>query len=114
MALGAVAIALSSANAREHSSWQDAAEREGERYGVEREYVRAGMQGESFGNVASGRSWVDWLVILGTTALFVALAAMASLPRMEINLGWALILAAAMLTLLTTCAVALWRTTRFR
>ena len=47
MALGAVAIALSSATEREHSSWQDAAEREGERYGVEDEYVRAGMEGTS-------------------------------------------------------------------
>ncbi len=45
MALGAVAIALSSATEREHSRWQDAAAREGRRYGVEEEYVRAGMEG---------------------------------------------------------------------
>ena len=49
MAAGAVAIALSSATEREHSSWRDAAHREGERYGVEHEYVRAGMEGKSFG-----------------------------------------------------------------
>ncbi len=48
MALGAVAIALSSATEREHSSWQDAADREGRRYGVEDEYVRAGMEGRAF------------------------------------------------------------------
>src|SRR6202162_2483751 len=46
MALGAVAIALSSATEREHSRWQDAADREGQRYGVEGEYVRARMQGK--------------------------------------------------------------------
>src|SRR6202043_485182 len=45
MAMGAVAIALSSATEREHSSWQDAADREGQRYGVENEYVRAGLEG---------------------------------------------------------------------
>ena len=45
MALGAVAIALSSATEREHSSWQDAAHREGRRYRVEDEYVQAGMEG---------------------------------------------------------------------
>lgn len=114
MALGAVAIALSSANAREHASWQDAADREGQRYGVEGEYVRAGMEGESFGNDSSARSPLDWLLILGTTALFVLLATVARLPRMEISVGWALVLAAAMIILLSSCAIALWRTTRFR
>jgi hypothetical protein len=114
MALGAVAIALSSATEREHASWQDAADREGERYGVESEYVRAGMEGKSFRNDSSGRSLLDWLLILGTTALFVVLGTMARLPRMEIGLGWASILAAAMLVLLSSCAISLWRTTRFR
>ena len=114
MALGAVAIALSSATEREHSSWQDAADREGQRYGVEVEYVRAGMEGKSFRNDSSARSLLDWLLILGTTALFVVLATMARLPQMEIGLGWALILAAAMLVLLSSCAISLWRTTRFR
>src|SRR5450432_784693 len=40
MALGAIAIALSSATEREHSSWQDAADRESQRYGIEENYVR--------------------------------------------------------------------------
>jgi hypothetical protein len=114
MALGAVAIALSSATEREHSSWQDAADREGHRYGVESEYVRAGMEGKSHGIDSSARSLLDWVLILGTTALFVVLATMARLPRMEISLGWALVLAAAMLVLLSSCAISLWRTTRFR
>ena len=114
MALGAVAIALSSANAREHSSWQDAADREGQRYGVEGEYVRAGMEGRAHGSTATGRTAIDWVLILGTSGLFVALAAMASLPHMEIGMGWAIALTLAMLTLLATCGIALWRTTRFR
>jgi drug/metabolite transporter (DMT)-like permease len=114
MALGALAIALSSATDREHSSWRDAANREGQRYGVHQEYVRAGMEGESFGNVATTRSALDWLLILGTTAMFVVLASMARFPHMEISRGWAVILVAAMLVLLSTCATSLWRTTRFR
>jgi hypothetical protein len=116
MALGAVAIALSSATEREHSSWQDAADREGQRYGVEGEYVRAGMEGrEMEGKVhTSGRSILDWLLILGTTGLFVALATMAKLPHMDIALGWGAALTVAMLALLATCGIALWRTTRFR
>ena len=102
MALGAVAIALSSASAREHSSWRDAADREGQRYGVEDEYVRAGMEGRAM------------LLILVTTGLFSVLALIAKLPHIDIAFGWAIALTVAMLALLATCGIALWRTTRFR
>jgi hypothetical protein len=114
MALGAVAIALSSATDREHASWQDAAEREGQRYGVESEYVRAGMEGRAHGSTATGRTILDWLLILVTTGLFGVLAVMAKLPHIDIALGWAVALTVAMLALLATCGIALWRTTRFR
>ena len=116
MALGAVAIALSSATEREHSRWQDAADREGQRYGVEGEYVRAGMEGREMEGRprATARSILDWILILGTTGLFIALATMAQLPHMDIGLGWAGLLTLAMLALLATCGIALWRTTRFR
>jgi len=114
MAAGAVAIALSSATEREYSSWRDAAQREGDRYGVEDEYVRAGMEGKSFGASTHGRSFIDWLLILGTTALFIVLASISRLPRMEINMAWAIALTVAMLALLAVGGIALWRTTRFR
>jgi len=124
MALGAVAIALSSATAREHASWQDAADREGQRYGVEGEYVRAGMEGRATPSAEiqgrglpadpNARTLLDWLLILVTTGLFATLAVMARLPHIDIALGWAIALTMAMLALLATCAAALWRTTRFR
>jgi drug/metabolite transporter (DMT)-like permease len=114
MALGAVAIALSSATEREHSSWRDAAHREVERYRVEREYVRAGMEGRDFGSVRVSRSLLDWLLILGTTVLFVILASMARLPKIDFSGAWAMAITAAMLALVATGGVALWRTTRFR
>ena len=114
MALGALAIALSSATAREHSAWQDAADREGERYGVEGEYVRAGMEGREHGSGASARTIVDWILILGTTGLFGVLAVIAKFPHMDISIGWGIALTVAMLSLLATCGIALWRTTRFR
>jgi drug/metabolite transporter (DMT)-like permease len=124
MALGAVAIALSSATEREHSSWQDAADREGQRYGIKDEYVRAGMEGrdmkveplqdEASGASPSGRTVLDWLLILVTTGLFAALAVLAKFPHVDVALGWASALTIAMLALLATCGIALWRTTRFR
>ena len=114
MALGAVAIALSSAAEREHSSWQEAADREGQRYRVENEYVRAGMEGREHGSVSNSRTLLDWLLILGTTAMFVALATIARLPSVEIGGTWAVALTLTMLLLMAACGIALWRTTRFR
>ncbi len=63
---------------------------------------------------ATTRSILDWALILGTTALFIALATMARLPRIDIGLGSAVVLTLGMLALLATCGIALWRTTRFR
>ncbi|MBZ5657514.1 MAG: GRP family sugar transporter [Acidobacteriia bacterium] len=114
MALGAAAIASSSATSSEHASWQDAAEREGQRYGIEDAYIRASMEGRESTTAATRRTFLDWFLIGGTTTIFLALAAIARMPAMDINLGWAAVLLAAMLGLLTTCAIALWRTTRFR
>jgi drug/metabolite transporter (DMT)-like permease len=114
MALGAVAIALSSATEREHTSWQDAAEREGRRYGVEGKYLHAGMQGHAYEEAPSRRSAFDWLLIVGTTGLFLALATLARLPHFNISSGWAIVLLVLMLGLLVTCGAYLWRTTEFR
>ena len=113
-ALGAVAIALSSATEREHSSWQDAAEREGQRYGIEGGYVRAGMEGREYEAGPSRRTWVDWVLIVGASGVFVVLAGVARVPRMEIHLGWAAAVTAAMLALLVSCGTVLWCTTRFK
>jgi drug/metabolite transporter (DMT)-like permease len=114
MALGALAISLSSATEREHSSWQDAAEREGRRYGVEGNYIRAGLEGHAHQPPPTRRSLVDWLLVAGTTALFVVFAAMAKLPHVNASPAWAVALAIAMLVLLANCGFNLWRTTRFR
>src|ERR1700758_374016 len=83
MAAGAVAIALSSATEGEHSSWQDAAGSESRRYNVEPEYVQAGIEGRSYGATPSSRTFLDWLLMLTTTAIFIALASVAQFPRVE-------------------------------
>jgi EamA-like transporter family len=113
MALGAAAIALSSATGREHSCWQDAAEREGKLYGVEGGYVRANMEGRPFQVGSSRRTLLDWLLVCGVTAIFGAVAAIARFPRIDVDWGWAAAVSAAMLVLLAGCGIALWRTTRF-
>jgi hypothetical protein len=104
---------MSSATGREHSRWQEAAEREGKRYGIDGGYVKAGMEGRAFEAGSGRRSLVDWLLVGGVTAIFVALAAIARLPRLDIDFRWAAAVAGAMLLLLVGCGIALWRTTRF-
>jgi drug/metabolite transporter (DMT)-like permease len=113
MALGALAIALSSATGREHSQWQDAAERERRRYRLNAAYVRASMEGKELNPGHMCRTFMDWILIYGTTAIFVALGASARLPDVHINLGWAAAVSVTMLSLLFLCGIVLWRTTGF-
>jgi hypothetical protein len=113
MGLGALAIALSSASEREHSPWRDAAEREGQRYGVEQGYVRAGMEGREFEGGGKRRTLIDCMLIAGTTAVFMVLAVVARLPRLDMHLTLAAELAAAMLVLLVSSGITLWPTIGF-
>jgi hypothetical protein len=114
MGLGALAIALSSASEREHSSWRDAAQRESQRYGVEDGYVRAGLEGREFEAGGKRRTLIDGILIAATSAVFIASAAVARVPRMDMHLTWAAALVAAMLVLLVGCGISLGRTTGFR
>jgi hypothetical protein len=71
------------------------------------------MEGRGFEAGSSHRNLLDWLLLCGVTAIFVALAALARLPRLDIDLRWAAAVSLAMLALLLGCGIALWRTTRF-
>jgi uncharacterized membrane protein len=113
MTIGAVAIALSSATKQEHLQWQDAAEREGKRYGIEESYVRAGIEGKEFEGGENRRTLLDWLLVGGVVAIFLALAVMARLPHVDVSWQWAATITLAMFGLLGGCVVALWRITRF-
>ncbi|HEX6629058.1 MAG TPA: EamA family transporter [Gemmatimonadaceae bacterium] len=114
MALGAGIIALSSVDRREHSRWQEAAAREGERYGVRAEYTQARIAGES-GTIGATRrrSALDWIVVGVATAIIIAFGVVARPPQISINLGWALALIVATVAMLVSAASGLWRATRF-
>ncbi len=113
MAAGAVAIASSSTSESEYGSWQKAAQREIERYGLDPEYVRTRMEGRDLHASGTRRTWVDWLLIAGATALFTWFGAMAHIPAMEIQIEWLVALSLAMLLILLASGLALWRITRF-
>src|SRR6202158_2498176 len=60
MMLGVGAIALSSATATEQAQWKEAALRESERYGMDKEHVKARMRGmQAAGESRSSRSLLD-------------------------------------------------------
>src|SRR6059036_3426191 len=113
MALGAVAIALASATGAEHRRWQEAATREGDRYGIDPAYVRAALAGESASVSPSRRSWVDWALVGGATATIAGFGMVARVPQLTLGWGWVAGLTAAMLALLAGTGWLLWRTTRF-
>jgi drug/metabolite transporter (DMT)-like permease len=112
MALGAAAIALSYAPDAEQTSWREAAAREIERYGIDPEYVRARMLGENTG-ANTRRTPLDWILLAGTVAVFLAVGSFARRPEIAVDWTWVAVLGIASLALLVVCGVALWRTTRF-
>ncbi len=114
MMLGVGAIALSSATGKEQQHWKEAAQREGERYGVAADYVAARFEGrQAAGESLPRRSALDWLLVAAASAVLVVFAAMARVPQFSFRWGPALALASALLLLLFLCGRKLWRTTRF-
>jgi len=113
MALGAVAIALASATGAEHRHWQEAAAREGARYGIDPAYVRAALAGESSSASPSRRTWLDWTLVGGATATFIGFGVVARVPQLTLGWGWVAGLTVAILALLAGTGWLLWRTTRF-
>ena len=59
------------------------------------------------------RTWLDYLLVIAATTIFITLAVLARAPNMALNWPALLALAAAMLIFLFACGLALWRTTRF-
>ena len=114
MALGAAAIALASATGSEHQRWREAAAREGERYGIDPAYVSAALAGEGTGTASPGgrRNWLDWTLVAGATAVFIAFGAIARVPTLTIQWGWVAGLTITMVALLLGSGILLWRTTR--
>jgi drug/metabolite transporter (DMT)-like permease len=112
MAIGAGVIALSSVTHSEHERWRKRASAEGERYGVDPEYTAAAVAGKGTAR-AHQRTWVDWLIVAGATAVLIAFASVARAPQIAVHWGWVGVLAIAMFALLAACGIALWKTTRF-
>ncbi|MDP9050506.1 MAG: GRP family sugar transporter [Acidobacteriota bacterium] len=113
MALGALAISASSASEGEYASSRQAARRETALYGIDPAYVSARMEGRDVSAGEVRRTWMDWLLIAAATLIFVGLGALARVPKMEIQTGWLELFAVALIAILVTGGVVLWRVTKF-
>lgn len=113
MVLGAASVALSSATKSEYRSWQEAAQRESERYQVDIEYVASRMEGRDTGAPTARRTWVDYLVVAVAIAAFAALASIAQIPAIPLEWGYLIALSALMVAVLVAAGLALWRMTKF-
>lgn len=114
MAAGAAFIAFATPQGAEQDRWATAADREAERYGVDREWTRARLRGESGETREFRRRPIDWLIAAVATGVFVWLATEARTPEIGVSVPGLLVLSAASLALLVAAGVLLWRTTRFR
>ena len=112
MAAGAVAIAFATARGAEHRRWREAAEREGDRYGVDPAYVGAALGGAAPAP-RRRRPWLDGALVLGATAVFGGFGAVARVPALSLGWAWLVGLVVALLALLGGSGLLLWRTTRF-
>jgi drug/metabolite transporter (DMT)-like permease len=109
MALGAGAIALSSAKASEQSRWREAAERETRRYGLDANYVQSRFMGEQ---PAYKRTWIDYALVAIAVAVIVFFARAAEVPQIQPHWGTMAVLVVAMLVLAIPAVVGLWRTSQ--
>jgi hypothetical protein len=115
MMAGVGAIAFSSASPREQSQWRVAAQREGNRYAIESEFVAARMDGrQAASEQKPSRGPLDWLLVAAATAVFIYFASIARVPQISAHWTPALVLSAVTLLLLAVCGLRLWRTTRFQ
>jgi Sugar transport protein len=115
MMAGVAAISLSSATAEEQSAWREAAQRESRRYSVSSEFIEARLQGlAAEGESTPRRTALDWLLVLGATAVFFFFAFSAHAPQIPMRFWPALLLTSFSLLLLLICGFNLRRTTNFR
>jgi hypothetical protein len=113
MAVGAAAIAFSSATASEYTSWKEAAQRESHLYNIDPVYVATSMEAKETSEAPFRRTWLDWSLVIGATGVFVAFGVLAVIPHMEFNWVYLAGLTSAMLVVLAACGIVMWRTAGF-
>jgi glucose uptake protein GlcU len=113
MILGALSISTAVASSREHTSRNEALERECGRYGLDYNEILLAQSGDEFGSRNERKRWWDLMIVLLATCLFVWLGLNARVPELFMNLRWIAVLSIVLLASLLGGGWALWRQTRF-
>jgi drug/metabolite transporter (DMT)-like permease len=113
MIVGALFISTAKASAGEHSSRNEALERECSRYGLNYNEVLVAQSGDEFGHGPDRRRWWDYVIVLTATGIFIWLACKASVPPLAMNLRWIAVLAVILIVSLIGCGYRLYKQTRF-
>ncbi len=113
MILGALFISTAKASSGEHSSRNEALERECDRYGLDYNEVLLAQSGDEFGDRSERRRWWDYAIVLAATAIFIWLARRAVVPPIAMSMRWVAVLASVMLVSLLGCGYRLYKQTRF-
>lgn len=113
MILGAFAISTAVASSSEHTSRDDALERECVRYGLDYMEVLLAQSGDEFGSRNERKRWWDVAIVALATCVFVWLGWNAVVPPLAMNLRWIGALSVLLLASLLGGGWALWRQTRF-
>jgi drug/metabolite transporter (DMT)-like permease len=111
---GAIGISTSVTADRERVSWEEAIQRECDRYGLKFDELAAAQAGDDpLAEKARPRSVWDVLILIGAVGIFVWLAVGTERPPIAMNLGWALALVIPSLAVLGACGWLLWKRTGF-
>lgn len=113
MILGALAISTAVASEREHSSRNEAVQRECERYGLDYNRTLLAQAGDEFGGREEKRRWWDYVIVLVATGIFITLGVRAVVPPLQMDLRWVGLLGVVLLVSLVAGAWSLGRRTRF-
>jgi glucose uptake protein GlcU len=113
MILGAMAISTAVASAREQTSNNEAVLRECDRYGLDYNRTLAAQAGDEFGDRNEKRRWWDYAIVATATGVFVWLGVRATVPPLQMNLGWIAVLGVVLFVSLAVGGWTLWNRTRF-
>ncbi len=113
MILGALAISTARAAGAEHTSKNEALERECMRYDLDYYKVLAAQGGDEFGGAGERRRWWDFAIVIAACGVFVWLAWHAVVPPLAMNGRWVAALSVLLAISVVGCGLRLWRQTRF-
>ncbi len=113
MILGALAISTARAAGAEHTSKNEALERECMRYDLDYYRVLAAQGGDELDGAGERRRWWDYAIVSAACAVFLWLAWHATVPPLHMNLKWVAALGASLAASVVGCGLRLWRQTRF-